>query len=89
MEPHEHQPDEPASRAGRYDELNVFGTPTGRVSHVGEGEELPKSPRGFSWRHARAGGQHLNKESPAAGEPTGPEAIREEKKSWDFTGPRA
>jgi hypothetical protein len=51
MEPHEHQPDEPASRAGRYDELNVFGTPTGKVAHVREGEELPNSPRGFSWRH--------------------------------------
>jgi hypothetical protein len=50
MERHEHQPGEPASRAGRYDELNVFGTPTGKVAHVGE--ELPNSPRGFSWRHA-------------------------------------
>jgi len=53
MEPHEeHQPGEPASRAGRYDELNVFGTPTGKVTHVREGEELPHSPRGFSWRYA-------------------------------------
>jgi hypothetical protein len=51
MEPHEHQPGEPASRAGRYAELNVFGTPTGKVAYVGEGEELPSSPRGFSWRH--------------------------------------
>jgi hypothetical protein len=35
----------------RYEELNVLGTPTGKVAHVGEGEALPGSPRGFSWRH--------------------------------------
>ena len=52
MEPHEHQPGEPASHVGRYDELNVFRTPTGKVAYIGEGEDRPKSPRGFSWRHA-------------------------------------
>jgi hypothetical protein len=51
MEPHEHLPGENASRAGRYQELNVLGSPTGQVAHVDEGEALPVSPRGFSWRH--------------------------------------
>jgi hypothetical protein len=51
MEPHEHRPGEPAIRAGRYEELNVFGSPTGKVTHVVEGEALPAAPLGFTWRH--------------------------------------
>jgi hypothetical protein len=35
---------------GRYEELNVFGTRTGRIEHVREGERLPHGPRGFTWR---------------------------------------
>ena len=35
---------------GHYEELNVFGTPTGKVEHVREGERLPHAPRGFGWR---------------------------------------
>jgi hypothetical protein len=31
MEPHDHLPDELARHTGRYDELNVFGTHTGRT----------------------------------------------------------
>jgi hypothetical protein len=50
MEEHEHLPGEPARRAGRYDDLNVFGTHTGRVAHVEAGEYLPAAPRGFTWR---------------------------------------
>jgi hypothetical protein len=43
----------PGTRAltGHYEELNVFGSPTGKVEHVHEGERLPHAPRGFSWRH--------------------------------------
>jgi hypothetical protein len=51
MEPHEHRPGEPASRSGQYEELNVFGSRTGRMAHVEEGKELPGAPRGFTWRH--------------------------------------
>ena len=41
MEPYEHRPGEPASRSGQYEELNVFGSRTGRMAHVEEGNELP------------------------------------------------
>ena len=41
MEPYEHRPGEPASRSGQYEELNVFGSRTGRMAHVEEGKELP------------------------------------------------
>jgi hypothetical protein len=46
----EHQPGTTAPTTGRYEELNVFGTRTGRVEHVREGDQLPCAPRGFSWR---------------------------------------
>jgi len=45
-----HQPEEPAPRTDHYEQLNVFGTPTGVVVHVSEGEKLPAAPRGFLWR---------------------------------------
>jgi hypothetical protein len=47
----EHQPGTRAPRTGRFEELNVFGSPTGKVEHVREGEHLPPAPQGFSWRH--------------------------------------
>jgi hypothetical protein len=46
----EHQPGFPAPATGHYEELNVFGTQTGRIEHVREGERLPRGPRGFTWR---------------------------------------
>ena len=46
----EHQPGAHAPVTGQYEELNVFGSSTGRVEHVREGERLPNAPRGFSWR---------------------------------------
>jgi hypothetical protein len=46
----EHQPGTRAPVTGHYEELNIFGTPTGRVEHVREGEHLPDGPRGFTWR---------------------------------------
>jgi hypothetical protein len=45
----EHQPGTHAPVTGYYEELNVFGTPTGKVEHVREGERLPHGPRGFTW----------------------------------------
>jgi hypothetical protein len=41
---------------GHYEELNVFGSPTGRVEHVREGERLPHAPRGFTWRQIETAG---------------------------------
>jgi hypothetical protein len=55
-QPHEHYPGEPAPRSGRHEELNVFGSPSGKVIHVEEGEELPAAPRGITWRHVSAEG---------------------------------
>ncbi len=46
----EHQPSGPAPSTGEYEELNIFGTPTGRVAVVEKDEELPDAARGFSWR---------------------------------------
>jgi hypothetical protein len=46
----EHQPGEPAPCSGAYEELNVFGTATGRVAVVAKDEALPSAARGFSWR---------------------------------------
>jgi hypothetical protein len=46
----EHRPGERASETGHYEELNVFGAPTGKVTHAKEGDELPTAPRGFTWR---------------------------------------
>jgi hypothetical protein len=46
----EHLPGEGAAETGHYEELNVFGTPTGDKTHAQQGERLPVSPRGFTWR---------------------------------------
>jgi hypothetical protein len=51
MADREHQPGAPAPRTGRYQELNVFGTPTGKVVDAEEDSRLPAASRGFSWRH--------------------------------------
>ena len=40
----------PAPATGHYEELNVFGSHTGKTAHVTEGEPLPGAPRGFTWR---------------------------------------
>lgn len=47
-------PGQPAPDAGPYEELNVFGTRTGKVIDVRHGETLPAAPRGFSWRSLSA-----------------------------------
>jgi hypothetical protein len=52
----EHQPGTRAPATGHYEELNIFGTPTGRVEHVREGEPLPGGLRGFTWRQTEEEG---------------------------------
>ena len=47
---HEHKPGDSAPATGHYEELNVFGSHTGKTAHVTEGEPLPGAPRGFTWR---------------------------------------
>ncbi len=46
----EHKPGDTAPMTGAYEQLNVFGTPTGKTVHVREGEPLPAAPRGHSWK---------------------------------------
>ena len=46
----EHQPGTAAPMTACYEELNIFGSRTGRIEHVCEGDQLPCAPRGFSWR---------------------------------------
>lgn len=46
----ERRPGDPAPATGHYEELNLFGTPTGRVYHATEGEPLPVAPRSFTWQ---------------------------------------
>jgi hypothetical protein len=46
----EHQPGAHAPITGHFEELNIFGSPTGRVEPAQEGERLPPAPLGFSWR---------------------------------------
>jgi len=50
----EHQPGSHAPATGHYEELNVFGSRTGKVEHVHEGEQLPSAPLGFTWRQVAA-----------------------------------
>ena len=49
----EHQLRRPAPATAHYEELNVFGSPTGAVVHVREGDRLPGAPRGFTWRRTQ------------------------------------
>jgi hypothetical protein len=56
VERQEHQPGAHAPVAGHYEELDVFGSPTGRVEHVREGDRLPHAPRGFTWRRVAEDG---------------------------------
>jgi hypothetical protein len=52
----EHQPGAYAPITGRFEELNIFGSATGKVEHLQEGERLPPAPLGFSWRHIEGKG---------------------------------
>jgi hypothetical protein len=46
----EHHPGERASASGLYNEINIFGTPTGPSVSAERGEQLPHGPFGFGWR---------------------------------------
>jgi hypothetical protein len=46
----EFRPGEPAPGPGPYEELNVFGSPTGKAVVMVRGETFPAAPRGFTWR---------------------------------------
>jgi transcriptional regulator with XRE-family HTH domain len=46
----EHRPGEAAPRSGLYQEVNVFGSPTGQAVRIAQREHLPPGPRGFGWR---------------------------------------
>ena len=50
MAEHTHEPGIPAPNTGRYEELNVLGSPTGLAIEVREGQLLPRLPRGCAWR---------------------------------------
>jgi hypothetical protein len=52
----EHQPGDRATATAHYEELNVFGSPTGAVVHVREGDQFPSAPRSFTWRILRQEG---------------------------------
>src|SRR5579862_4033765 len=47
------KPSDVVLRGGIYEELNIFGSPTYRVAIIMDGERLPCSPRGFTWRSRR------------------------------------
>jgi hypothetical protein len=52
----EHQPGEQAAATGHYEELNIFGSPTGKTAHAEQGERLPIAPHGFTWRRVQRDG---------------------------------
>lgn len=45
----EFHPGDPAPASGVFEELNIFGTPTGRTAQVEIGEPLPTAPVGVGW----------------------------------------
>jgi hypothetical protein len=55
MERTEYRAGEPATSSGPYEELNVFGAPTGKAVIVLKGEAFPAVPRGFRWRPLAGG----------------------------------
>ena len=45
----EHAPGETAPAAGTYEQLNIFGRPTGIRVNVAHGHPLPSAPLGHNW----------------------------------------
>ena len=43
-------PTDDAPASGRYELLNIFGTPTSEAVSASEGERLPAAPLGYTWR---------------------------------------
>ncbi len=50
MRDNEFEPYTPAPHSGLFEEINVFGAPTGVATVRDAGEPLPGAPRGFRWR---------------------------------------
>jgi hypothetical protein len=50
MQRTEYLPGDRVPRSGDYEELNVFGSWTGRVTQMTEGDHFPPTARGFTWR---------------------------------------
>src|ERR1700759_1471858 len=61
----QHHPGDRAPAADTYELLNVFGTPTGTTVDVGEGDPLPRAPRGYTWRRLTADGGQRHLLNPA------------------------
>jgi hypothetical protein len=53
MAPNDRSQDTVKLIAGRYEELNAFGVPTGAMVEIGHGGCLPSLPGGFTWRLAK------------------------------------
>jgi hypothetical protein len=47
--PSVHVPGQPAPASGTYEQINVFGSPTGVRVTVAQGQPLPMAPVGYSW----------------------------------------
>jgi hypothetical protein len=50
MSNNEFLPGELAPQTNVYEELNVFGSRTGKIALLEKGVALPSAPRGFRWR---------------------------------------
>jgi hypothetical protein len=46
----DHPPGEPAPSAGTYEQINIFGGPTGVRVDINRGHLLPPAPIGHFWR---------------------------------------
>jgi hypothetical protein len=53
----EHTPGEPAPAAGTYEQLNIFGQPSGIRVDVSHGHPFPSVPVGHSWRSVEVDGE--------------------------------
>jgi hypothetical protein len=71
------RPGERAPLSGLYEELNVFGSRTGRTVFVLEEEHLPAAPREFSWRSLAHFGVKMAEGSKPFSQRT-PEMLREQ-----------
>ncbi len=50
MKSTEFEPRTPAPHSGLFEEINIFGAPTGVTTFREAGEPFPGAPRGFAWR---------------------------------------
>ncbi len=52
----EYAPGTPAPSAGAYEQINIFGQPTGICINIARGHPLPRAPIGHWWRALEADG---------------------------------